>query len=342
MNRTNYSSTSTFFKPASQYLKPALTSFAGTLRKDTTRDDEDIEDGTSDSLSMDDRLSRVDRGSTHELTPRSIPLISLSRSPSPFARNRSAAQSEDEDEYELGEAAQSRPLVAEDIGSGGRSNTNIVKEGGLGQFLFGTTVGWQIYLGLLVFWVGGCQFGLLLMNRFIMLTGTYKYASCTYLYWIELTLVRFSYPLTMTLLQLLISQVLLLGFASLTRGLGGCFRWLGLGAVVSPSQAYTKGNRSNRYQGGQRHRSLFQNLKSWLIHGSGGIAGGGLFEFQWRTAKHVLPVAVIFAGKVILSNISYAYASHTRFKFSVLISLGMLYFPCICSHELLSFHSHCS
>jgi hypothetical protein len=39
-------------------------------------------------------------------------------------------------------------------------------------------VGWQVWVGLLVFLVGGCGFGLLLMNRFIMLTGVYKYGPC--------------------------------------------------------------------------------------------------------------------------------------------------------------------
>ena len=120
---------------------------------------------------------------------------------------------------------------------------------------------------------------------------------------------RFSYPLTMTFIQLLTTHVLVLGFASLTRGLGSILRLLGLGAVISPSQAYTKGNMSNRYKGGRRERSILGNIRDWLTHGSGGIAGGGLFEFQRSTARHVLPVAVIFVAKVVLSNISYAYAS---------------------------------
>jgi hypothetical protein len=50
----------------------------------------------------------------------------------------------------------------------------LFKEGGLGEYFLGTSIGWQVWLGLLVFWTGGCGFGLLLMNRFIMLTGIYK------------------------------------------------------------------------------------------------------------------------------------------------------------------------
>lgn len=106
-----------------------------------------------------------------------VPLIDVgSRSTSPYPRSRSAAQSEDEDDdYELSNSS-IRPLV------GGGRNTGfdkgnwkmIFRQGGLGSFLLGTWIGWQIWVGLLVFWVGGCGFGLLLMNRFIMLTGVYK------------------------------------------------------------------------------------------------------------------------------------------------------------------------
>ena len=240
----------------------------------------------------DGRTSRKDRQKAGELTPKSIPLIDISRSPSPYARSRSAAQSEDEDEYDYGDTAQSRPLVAKDIGSGpSKYKAALFQRGGLGQFLFGTSIGWQIYMGLLVIWVGGCQFGLLLMNRFILWTGTYK----------------FPYPVTMTLGQLLMTHVLVLGFASLTRGLEYPFNLLGVGAVVAPSHAYTKGNHPSRYRGGHRSKSVLRNIQDWLIHGSGGIAGGGLFEFQTKTAMHVLPVAVVYTAKVLLSNLSYAY-----------------------------------
>lgn len=45
----------------------------------------------------------------------------------------------------------------------------------------------------------------------------------------------------------------------------------------------------------------------WLSNGSGGIAGGGLFEFDYSTAKQVLPLAVVFVVRVLLSNFSFAY-----------------------------------
>lgn len=106
-----------------------------------------------------------------------MPLIDISggsRASSPYPRSRSAVQSEDEDDdFEPMDSI--RPLVgSHDIGRGGSAFRGIMRQGGLGGFFFGTWLGWQIWVGLLVFWVGGCSFGLLLMNRFIMLTGIYK------------------------------------------------------------------------------------------------------------------------------------------------------------------------
>lgn len=114
----------------------------------------------------------------------------------------------------------------------------------------------------------------------------------------------------MTLIQLIITHLLILGFASLTRGLSRPLNKLGLGYVVAPSEAYTRGSRPTRYRGGLRHKSAWANIMRWLTHGSGGVAGGGLFEWQWQTAKHLLPVAVVFTAKIVLSNLSYAYVSY--------------------------------
>jgi hypothetical protein len=122
---------------------------------------------------MEGRRSHSTQNSQSELQP-AVPLIDIgSRSTSPYPRIRSAVQSEDEDDdYEP--ASSIRPLVGRGLGRGGDAQRSIFSQGGLGHFLFGTWMGWQIWIGLLVFWVGGCSFGLLLMNRFIMLTGIYK------------------------------------------------------------------------------------------------------------------------------------------------------------------------
>lgn len=121
---------------------------------------------------MEGRRSHSTQNSQSELQL-PVPLIDIgSRSTSPYPRSRSAVQSEDEDD-EYGAVSSIRPLVGH--GRGGASAPRGIKQqGGLGHFLFGTWAGWQVWVGMLVFWVGGCQFGLLLMNRFIMLTGIYK------------------------------------------------------------------------------------------------------------------------------------------------------------------------
>lgn len=121
---------------------------------------------------MEARRSHSTHTSLSELQP-PVPLIDLgSRSNSPYPRSRSAAQSEDEDD-DFEPVSSIRPLVSHAAGRGNASR-GVTSQGGLGAFLFGTWTGWQVWVGLLVFWVGGCSFGLLLMNRFIMLTGVYK------------------------------------------------------------------------------------------------------------------------------------------------------------------------
>lgn len=183
------------FRPAFDYLSnisqsnihlPTTSKHSATAthRRKTTADsiddtDDDLENNT---LNM-DRRSHSRHGSQEaggSLAP-AIPLIDIgSRSASPnphtYPRSRSAAQSEDEDdEYELSSSI--RPLVGggrAQYGAGSGSWNMVFRQGGLGGWLFGTWAGWQVCIGVLVFWVGGCGFGLLLMNRFIMLTGVYK------------------------------------------------------------------------------------------------------------------------------------------------------------------------
>lgn len=185
--------TSKTFRPAFDYLsnisrsvqlpttskQTAKSSLAATHRRKITADSiDDIDDDIEASATMSNLRSHSRHTSQDAGLAPAVPLIDIasrSTSPAPYPRSRSAAQSEDEDdEYEL--TSSIRPLVG-----GGRgaqyergSWKMIFQQGGLGSFLFGTWVGWQIWIGILVFWVGGCGFGLLLMNRFIMLTGVYK------------------------------------------------------------------------------------------------------------------------------------------------------------------------
>lgn len=137
-------------------------------------DDTDHSDVEQYAQMESSRTSHSSKNSLTELQP-AVPLIDISsRSTSPYPRSRSAVQSEDEDD-DFEPADSIRPLVSHrDVGRGGNMWRCVGRQGGLGGFFFGTWMGWQIWVGLLVFWVGGCSFGLLLMNRFIMLTGVYK------------------------------------------------------------------------------------------------------------------------------------------------------------------------
>nr|POE49160.1 hypothetical protein CFP56_32310 [Quercus suber] len=218
------------------------------------------------------------------------PLLSQSRTPSPLAaRQRSARQSEDEEDpngFADNDAIQQRPLVPKKRQSATR--TRLWQKGGLGRWLFQTPGGRDVYVLLLVFWLGGCQFGTLLINRFILWTGTY----------------RLPYPLTMTLLQLVITHILLLGFANLTRVARTPLINLGFGGLVAPSEPLATGP-----QGFRRTPSpvgLWSRMASLCGISRGGITGSGVLDFNWRTFKQVLPLAIVFFAKVVLSNISYA------------------------------------
>lgn len=107
----------------------------------------------------------------------------------------------------------------------------------------------------------------------------------------------------MTWIQLVLEHVLLIGFAGLTRLLARPLQRLGLGAVVAPATSLSTG------QGFKGGPSKGHGLRRLVAGGSGGIAGGGVFEFEWPVAKHALSLAVVYLAKVVLSNISFAYVS---------------------------------
>jgi hypothetical protein len=48
------------------------------------------------------------------------------------------------------------------------------------------------------------------------------------------------------------------------------------------------------------------HIMSAILSPFGGIAGGGIFEFDREMAKKALPLALVFIGKVLLSNISFS------------------------------------
>jgi len=145
------------FKPAIQYLQTA----SGWHPRPSTN-------GVLDGLETSNHFSDMShqRLNTHDVG--ATPLINFSPSPSPYSRrNPSSLPSDDEDD-DLDYISAGRPLVPSDPGSRGRSWKRIFYGGELGNWLFGTCEGWQVYVGLLTFWILGCGFGLVLMNRFIL------------------------------------------------------------------------------------------------------------------------------------------------------------------------------
>lgn len=113
------------------------------------------------------------RDSSGELEP-GIPLVDYSRtpSPSPYKNRRPEDWRADEsgEDDGLGEEGDGSFLRGEVEGKRGFWR-QLTKSDTLGGFLFGTWVGWQVYVGLLVVWSIAVQGVLVLMNRFILWSG---------------------------------------------------------------------------------------------------------------------------------------------------------------------------
>lgn len=55
-----------------------------------------------------------------------------------------------------------------------------------------------------------------------------------------------------------------------------------------------------------KHGSTWSQVLRWLRSGNGGIAGGSILGFNMKTALQILPLAVVYFAKVLLSNLSFA------------------------------------
>ena len=75
----------------------------------------------------------------------------------------------------------------------------------------------------------------------------------------------------------------------------------GLEALIAPALPLASG--PSGFRGPVRSRTW---LLRWLRGGAGGVAGGGVLEFDLGVAKHTGLVALVYLAKVLLSNISYA------------------------------------
>jgi hypothetical protein len=83
-------------------------------------------------------------------------------------------------------------------------------------------------------------------------------------------------------------------------------RKIGLSPVIAPSHPVPPSISGFRGTSGKA-QSFFHYLLQSIRIRSGGIAGGGILEFDWEVAKKVLPLSLIYIGKVVLSNLSFAY-----------------------------------
>lgn len=288
------------FRPALQYLVSA-----GRPRSNRRQS------SSSGSLDSDgeEARSRMPPGTSNELRPASIPLVNISRSPSPFLRRPDSTPNSDTDDDDWGDnlSPSQWQLLSQD-GAKLTGWKRFIYGGGAGQFFFNTPLGWQLYIGILVLWLGGCQIGLTIMNRIILWSGYLQdnYTSHTKLMPLIAGVYKFPYPLTTTLIELLITHGYLLLSAYITRWSSSWLNSAGLSGGVAPSRSLQSPAPAG-FCGG-KNAGPWDSMLRWTAYYTGGIAGGGLFEFDLQIAKTALPCAVIFVAKVVLSNLSFAYA----------------------------------
>ncbi|ESZ91950.1 hypothetical protein SBOR_7659 [Sclerotinia borealis F-4128] len=308
------------FRPALQYLTNTAN-----LNLPRTRSSRRRSHSTTSLDSDGENSDKMSRNATtsSELHP-SIPLINISRSPSPYRpRAGSGPTSESDEEYDSWGTSSRRPFLSgeEPKYTGWRW---LLYSGGLGQFLFNTTRGWQFYIGVLVLWLGGCGIGLTVMNRIILWSGYLQanYTSHTKLMILIAGVYKFPWPMTTTFIELLMTHGFIWLSAVLTRLASPVCITAGVSSAVAPSTPLQNSN-SPGFRGEGKKQGIYSTLGRLSSASSGGIAGGGFFEFDMAVARQVLPLAIVFVVKVILSNISFAYA---QLPIYVLARIGIVPF----------------
>jgi hypothetical protein len=120
-------------------------------------------------------------------------------------------------------------------------------------------------------------------------------------------------------LELLFAHFILWGSASLTRLLSTPLTRAGLSGMIAPSRPLPSSNKQGfRGQDTRRFLGFVSRLTS---QGSGGIAGGGLFEFDPKVARRASSLAIVYAMEVLLSNISFTY---TQFPVYIISRIGII------------------
>ena len=260
--------------------------------------------------------------STEYRNTTSIPLINISRSPSPFQRRRSGSNPIDSDDDDWRDRSSSRHPFLPDEPRRLTGWKAFLYGGGFGQFFLTTSIGWQLYIAVLVLWLGGCELGLIIINRIIFSSGYLKdnYTSHTKLMELIAGMYKFPYPLTTTLLELLITHGFVLLSAYITRLASPWLISAGVSGIVAPSHPLSSSSAPG-FRGQGKNTGGWGSVSRWTSSFSGGIAGNGLFEFDFHVVKQVLPLAIIFVAKVSLSNLSFAYA---QFPVYVLARIGIV------------------
>lgn len=145
------------FRPALHYL------LSGGSRTSTgARSPSDLEAGhRSPDASMASQ-------SQSQLLSRSIPLISISRTPSPHisktSTSNAGSETEDDDLDDLDPRGAFFSQHQRPTGWKG-----FLKEGGLGIYLFATTRGWGVYVGFMCWWLMATGIGLMVINWLVLL-----------------------------------------------------------------------------------------------------------------------------------------------------------------------------
>jgi len=288
------------FRPALQYLVSAGRPQSNHRRSSSS--------GTldSDGEGSRPRMLPPNPDILYELGAPSFPPMNASQSASPFRSHSDSNSDTDDDDWGYAPSSTRQPFFPPSSSrlTGWR---RFIYGGGAGQFFFNTSLGWQIYIGILVLWLGGCQIGLTIMNRIILWSGYLQenYTSHTKLIPLIAGVYKFPYPLTTTLIEMLITHGYLLLSAYITRWVSPWLISAGLSGGVAPLRPLQ--SPAAGFRGG-KDAGFWGRLSRWTAYQTGGIAGGGLFEFDLQVAKTVLPCAVIFLMKLVLSNLSFTYS----------------------------------
>ncbi|OBT66804.1 hypothetical protein VE03_04110 [Pseudogymnoascus sp. 23342-1-I1] len=237
-----------------------------------------------------------------ELIPSSLPLINISRTPSPhISTGWTSNEGSDSGEDDLGDLSGGGGFLSQRQRPTGWKG--FLTQGGLGIYLFATTRGWSVYVGLMCLWLMGTAIGLMVINWLVLLTGVYK----------------FPYPLTTTFIELVGCHFFLWAFAGFTRLFSRYLSNAGLAALVAPSYALTKPPPTTYTQRTPRRFPRF--ITKIFSKAGSGIAGGGPFEFDRAVARKTILLAIVYVLRIHLSTISYA---HSELPMYVLTRIGIV------------------